>query len=52
MTRYEGMRRCLETGDPDSALVFWRSKQWADEDRARMVRLLGAALVVAREVLP
>ena len=51
MTRYEQMRHSLETGDPESALVFWRSKEWAEADRAKAKRLLVSAIKVAREVL-
>lgn len=44
--------RALQSGDPQSALVFWRAKGWSDADRARATRLLAAARDVAREVLP
>lgn len=44
--------RALQSGDPASALTFWRSKDWSDVDRARALRLLAAARDVAREVLP
>ena len=52
MTRYEQMLHSLEGADPESALVFWRSKEWAEPDRAKAKRLLASAVKVAREVLP
>ena len=51
MNRYHEMLHSLEAGDPDSALVFWDSKQWPDEDRAKLRRLVKAATAVLREVL-
>ena len=49
---YDGMVHSMETGDPKSALVFWRSKRWAGDERARMRRLLSSAVDVKREVAP
>lgn len=44
--------RCLDTGDPDSARAYLRSKRLSEEDRARVLRHLRAAVEMAREVLP
>lgn len=49
---YDGMLHSMETGDPRSALAFWRSKRWTGDERARMCRLLSSAVEVAREVAP
>lgn len=49
---YDGMLRSMETGDPRSALAFWRSKRWTGDERARMRRLLSSATDVAREIVP
>lgn len=51
MTRYDHMLRALATGDTQAALVFWRSKQWTDLERARARRLLRAAAQMAGEAL-
>lgn len=51
-SHWESMQRAIKAGDSRSALAFWRSKQWPESDRAEAIRMLGAALVVAREVLP
>lgn len=47
-----GFLNSLRSGDPASALVFWRSKTWTDSERRDARRLLAAARDVAREVLP
>lgn len=52
MTRYEQMLHALGAGDIESALAFWRSKQWTDADRARAERLLRTATQLRVEVLP
>lgn len=52
MTRYEAFLRDLLAGDPVSALVMWRSRDWTEAERAKVLRLLKAGLVVALEVLP
>ena len=49
---YDRMVGCMETGDPRSALAFWRSKRWTGDERARMRRLLSSAVDVRREVAP
>ena len=49
---YAGMLHSMETGDPRSALAFWRSKRWTGDERARMRRLLSSAVDVKREVAP
>lgn len=52
MTRYDQLIRALAAGDIESAKVFWRSKKWSDEDRAKAARLLTTARDLAIEVLP
>ena len=52
MSRYEAFLRDLAAGDPVSALVMWRSKDWTDEERAKAQRLLRASFTVGLEVLP
>ena len=49
---YDGMLHSMETGDPVSALAFWRSKRWTGDERARMRRLLSTATEVCMEVAP
>lgn len=49
---YDGMLHSLETGDPRSALAFWRSKCWTGAERARMRRMLSSAVEVRLEVSP
>lgn len=50
MTRCEAFLRSL-AGDPASALVMWRSKEWTDDERAKAQRLLKAAVTVAIGVI-
>lgn len=52
MTRYDAMLRALTTGDPNAARVFWRSRHWTADERARMRRLLTAAHTLAQEIHP
>ena len=42
----------LCAGDQDSALAYWRSREWSAADRARAERLLRTATDVRMEVLP
>lgn len=52
MTRIDGFLRCLASGDADNALVFWRARKgWSADDRAKVRRLLTAAVAVAGQVL-
>lgn len=41
----------LLAADPESALVFWRSRQWAERDRASVRRLVRTVPAIAGEVL-
>jgi hypothetical protein len=52
MTRYDQLVHALASGDIESALVFWRSKQWTDQERRRVERLLRTATQMRVEVLP
>lgn len=43
MTRYRQFIHALEAGDPESAVVFWKSANWTPQERARARRLVKSA---------